>query len=63
MRDRIRWRIARSLDRLPGTCWAYLVTASLGWHPFRGHVRQRPACRNDAAKNGACYCGKVTTDA
>lgn len=58
--SRVRWFIADRLDRLPGFCWANLVTWALGWHTMRERgVRQDSVCRADFAANGVCYCGKL----
>lgn len=58
--SRLRWRIAALLDRLPGQCWADLVSFALGhrrspWCPVTS------SCRADlaAAGDGACYCNKL----
>lgn len=56
-----RWRIARLIDRLPGQCWTDLVRwVTYGrrgpWSP------QTDTCRTDAARNGRCLCGRLTTD-
>jgi len=54
---RWRWRLAILLDRIPGMCWADLVTWALGWrrNPW---ARRTSACRADEARSGCCYCGK-----
>lgn len=63
---KLRWRIATLLDKLPGQCWADLV--SWVYHDRRDDPGYRWAspwspigqsCRNDFARNGACYCGKL----
>jgi hypothetical protein len=56
--DRLRWRIANLIDRIPGQCWADLADWPLGnrrlpWAP------QRPGCREDMERCGSCYCGKL----
>jgi hypothetical protein len=65
--DRLRWWIARHLDRLPSQCWADLVSwvldskrtrdegvrAMLPWRPIP------QGCRDDLARVGCCYCGKL----
>jgi hypothetical protein len=56
-RERIRWRIAHLLDKLPGQCWADLVFWVFGdrrnpWSPMTS------TCRLDGA-DGGCYCGKL----
>lgn len=61
MSERLRWRIARWLDRRDGWCWANLV----GWALYGS--RSRPlrecridaTCRRDAARTGTCYCGAL----
>lgn len=60
MRERLRWMIASQLNRLPGQCWADLVTWALGWTP-RWPVSQPVSggCRVDMERNGCCYCGKL----
>jgi len=62
-RNRIRWWTARQLNRLPGQCWADLVSWALGdahyrrlWQPVS------PGCIGDAARNSRCYCGKLGAD-
>lgn len=59
-RDRLRWWIARQLDRLPGQCWADLHfwagrdnARTTPWSPLS------PGCKLDLAERGACYCGKL----
>jgi len=54
---RWRWRLAILLDRIPGMCWADLVTWALGWrrNPW---ARRTSVCRADEARNGCCYCGR-----
>ena len=65
--ERLRWRIARLLDRLPGQCWADLVTWALNDDPDE-HKIWKPSspmgstCREDAARVGSCYCGKLSQD-
>lgn len=63
VRDRLRYAIARLLDRLPGQCstsiwqWANQATPrALPWSP------NQLGCQLDAAKNGHCRCGKVTAE-
>ncbi|MEU4570811.1 hypothetical protein [Micromonospora sp. NPDC023956] len=56
--QRLRWRIAHLINRLPGQCWANLVSFALRdrrspWQPMDS------MCRADAARCGACYCGKI----
>lgn len=65
MREKLRWRIADLVGKLPGQCWADLVMWVLSdraerreWHP-RERLPWRPigyVCRKDAARVGACYC-------
>ena len=62
--ERLRWRLAYLLNRLPNQCWADLVTWALGWREGnRNPLPWRPiseACCKDFAANGsACYCGKL----
>jgi len=60
---RLRWRIAEALNRLPGQCWADLAMWAaysqrrLPWSPIG------ESCRNDLARNGACYCNKIQAGA
>jgi hypothetical protein len=58
--EKLRWRIAYLMDRLPGQCWANLVSFALGsrrspWQPVDD------VCRDDRDQSGAgaCYCGKL----
>jgi len=44
--ERLRWRIARTVNRLPGQCWSDLVMWALKH-------------RGDLARTGTCYCGKL----
>jgi hypothetical protein len=60
LRDRLRWRIATLIDRWarPRQCWADLADWPLGarrvpWAPTR------QGCRDDVARCGTCYCGKL----
>jgi hypothetical protein len=64
---RWRWRVADLLNRLPGQCWSDLVMWALREH--RGEPGSRSpwspatwACRQDLARNGTCYCGKIRAD-
>lgn len=61
MTEKMRWRIAHLLDRLPWTCWTNLVTWALGWNPLR-EIGQTDMCRRDAAESGdgCCYCSKIS---
>lgn len=57
---KVRWWLARQVDRLPGQCWAELAEYGLGWtllpwEPARGR------CEESARECGSCYCGKVAT--
>ena len=69
--ERLRWRIARLVDKLPGQCWADLVAwvldgpreamkadeSPLPWRP------QTWTCRaNFYGDLGSCYCGKLKSD-
>jgi hypothetical protein len=60
MSDRLRWWIARQLDRLPGQCrtdlhvWAVRGTPrTMPWSPLS------IGCRLDVAERGTCSCGKL----
>lgn len=55
--ERLRWAIARLLNRLPGQCWADLVDWTLGYQ--RSPWSPQRSCRADLARRGACYCGKL----
>lgn len=63
--NRIRWRVAYSLNHLPGTCWANLVSWALGSRPLLSRdgddARQDWMCRPTEGC-GACYCGKVRAE-
>lgn len=56
---RVRYSIARLLDRLPGQCWTDLVCwAQYGnkrspWSPVT------PSCLADGCR---CYCGKLRAE-
>lgn len=63
---KLRWHIAQLIDRLPGQCWADLA----GWAmrdryddpDWRSDIPWRPMsdlCRQDLARIGSCYCGKL----
>ncbi len=58
IRERIKWRIAFLLGRLPGNCWSRQVDWVMGY-------RRNPispvssVCREDFARCGSCYCGKL----
>lgn len=64
VRDRLRYAIARLLDRLPGQC-----STSIWQWANRSGPRTSPwspnqlGCAQDAARNGHCRCGKLTTAA
>lgn len=63
--EKLRWRIAWLLDKLPGQCWADLVSWVLRDrrdrrdYPIGPWSPMGPSCRNDLARSGACYCGKL----
>lgn len=71
--DGWRWRVAALADKLPGQCWADLVSWALRHHeddhdtPFWDAVRRVPlrrqtdSCRSDFARNGVCYCARLRT--
>ena len=59
---RFRWVVADLINRRQGQRWADLVLWASGlsdsripWCPITD------TCRLDAARNGACYCGKLGT--
>ncbi len=57
---RWRWRIAGLLNRLPGQCWADLVSWALPGRDSRNPWSPIDSmCRRDFASNGSCYCGKL----
>lgn len=65
---RWRWRVIRLLDRRKDQCWSALVSWALNWYPdetpwWRPSQPQRLNCAFDAARNGSCYCGKLTEPA
>lgn len=65
--NRVRWAVASHLNRIPGTCWANLVSWALHRGPLLdrhgdGDIRQNSTCRKDAADNGSCYCAKIRTN-
>lgn len=63
MRNRMRWWLARQLDRLPGQCWADLVSWAQGSAFYKRPWQPRsPGCVQGAAEQGCCYCGKLTRD-
>jgi hypothetical protein len=61
--ENVRYRIAEALNRLPGQCWPELVT----WAMYGPSHKDRAlpmsginyACREDAARTGCCWCGKL----
>jgi len=58
--EKLRWRIAYLLNRLPGQCWADLVC----WVQYRSHSRSPWSpidsnCRGDRDRTGRCYYGKL----
>lgn len=64
--ERLRWRIATLVSRLPGQCWADLagwVTRDRRDDPdWRSSIPWRPVdddCRRGVSRFGACYCGKL----
>lgn len=71
--DGWRWRVAQIMDKLPRQCWSDLVEWALRRHeddpdtPWNDLVRRAPfrrqtdGCREDALRNGSCYCAKVRT--
>lgn len=56
--ERLRWRIAELINRIPGQCWADIADWPLG-HKRNPWSPQRPGCRADLGRLGACYCGKL----
>lgn len=67
MREKVRWWIARQINRLSGQCWADLVSWVLAdkrgrrdwlWRERLPWTNQRQ-CRKDLARVGCCYCGKL----
>lgn len=60
MSARIRDRVARLLDRSPRWCWADLYAWAHWRSPERlSDCRVDSTCRNDQARTGACWCGKL----
>jgi len=56
----LRWRLVSALNRLQGACWSDLYD----WYDDPDHYSLVGAlstkdCRQDAARCGACYCGKL----
>jgi hypothetical protein len=68
MREALRWRLATLVNRLPGQCWADLVSWVLDRLGKRRYYNRMPwqprtwSCTKDAVENGRCYCGKLTRD-
>lgn len=61
--DRLRWRIADAVNRLPCTCWAGLVSWAQRTSPNTGRSLLEcgsRSCREEARshRDRACYCGK-----
>lgn len=54
-RERMRFRIANLVNRLPGQCWSELVDWVYGYR--RWPWTSNGACRAAVARDG-CYCGK-----
>lgn len=61
---RLRWKIARLMDKLPGQCWTDLVCWVLYRRRFEGGIREvlpwrpvQPSCLQPADER--CYCGKL----
>lgn len=63
--EKLRWRIAMLLDKLPGQCWSDLVFWAMRdrrgrrEYPFGPWSPIGRSCRNDLARVGSCYCGKL----
>jgi hypothetical protein len=62
--ERLRFRIADAVDKLPGQCWADLVSWALGHNRRAGNSiwPWRPVtslCRQISPPNDRCYCGKI----
>ena len=58
-RASLRQRVAFRLDRLfKRACWPNLWEWGDRGRPLRGALRADPRCRQDAARTGACWCGK-----
>jgi hypothetical protein len=56
----LRWQLASHLNRLPGMCWANLVSWALRSISIT-ETRQDWICRADFDANGCCYCTKLRT--
>nr|MDT0658066.1 hypothetical protein [Micromonospora sp. DSM 115978] len=66
--ERLRWRIAHLVERLPGQCWSGLVDWVLDQRP-EGRSRGLPwatqrayRCRDIPPGCDGCYCGKLRRD-
>lgn len=63
--ERVRWRAAWMLCRLPFTCNTNLICWA-AWadreQVTQGRWRQGRMCHQDAERNGSCYCGKIGRD-
>lgn len=59
--SKARWTVARWLDRLPGMCWAQLVSWVYTDEPLRNtrQTNNGVDCRTDAERCGVCYCGRI----
>lgn len=65
-RNKWRWDVAHWLNKLPGTCWASLVSWALGNRRLLDlrngdDVRVDSLCRRDAQMCGSCYCGQIVS--
>jgi hypothetical protein len=68
LRERLRWWLAVQINKLPGQCWANLVSWALAGRNERRerYLRERlpwrridNVCRSDLARVGCCYCGTL----
>jgi hypothetical protein len=63
--NRVRWSIAHHLNKLPQTCWTYLVSWALHDRTllsrYGGDIRQDVLCRIEEGCH-TCYCGKLKKD-
>jgi hypothetical protein len=68
--EKLRWRIIQMVDRLPSQCWSRLCDWAGTWYDedpdnFRTWPWWAPwrpdqsGCREDVARCGSCYCGKL----
>jgi hypothetical protein len=62
-RERLRWRLAYLLNRVPWVCWADLVSWVMQTHPALSRSLLEcgsRSCREEARthRDRACYCGK-----